>query len=121
VNLELRPRILDLAPGTRIVSHDWDMGDWKTDRTVVVDAPGKTIGLEKKSRVHFWVVPARVEGAWCSDSKRIEITQAFQHAKLDGRDAKITGRTIKVRGGKTWRLEGERLRNLAAKASYKRC
>jgi len=56
VNLLLRPRLQRLKPGTRIVSHDWDMGDWKPDRTIEVDAPDKTIGREKKSRIHLWVV-----------------------------------------------------------------
>jgi SAM-dependent methyltransferase len=65
VNLELRPAMLALKAGTRIVSHDWDMGDWKPDRTVVVPVPDKKVGLEKSSKVHLWVVPARVEGLWC--------------------------------------------------------
>jgi hypothetical protein len=65
VNMELRPRVLQLKPGTRIVSHDWDMGDWQPDQTVVVPVPDKKVGLEKFSRVHLWVVPARVEGLWC--------------------------------------------------------
>jgi len=56
VNLQLRPKLLKLKPGTRIVSHDWDMGDWKPERTIEVDAPDKTIGREKKSRSHLWVV-----------------------------------------------------------------
>jgi SAM-dependent methyltransferase len=56
VNLQLRPKLQKLRPGTRIVSHDWDMGDWKPDRTIEVDAPDKTIGREKKSRIHLWVV-----------------------------------------------------------------
>ena len=56
VNLQLRPKLQKLKPGTRIVSHDWDMGDWLPDRTIEVDAPGKTIGREKKSRIHLWVV-----------------------------------------------------------------
>jgi tRNA A58 N-methylase Trm61 len=56
VNLQLRPRLQKLKPGTRIVSHDWDMGDWKPDRTVEVDAPDKTIGREKKSRIHLWII-----------------------------------------------------------------
>jgi SAM-dependent methyltransferase len=56
VNLQLRPRLQKLKPGTRIVSHDWDMGDWKPDRTIVVDAPDKKIGREKSSRIHLWIV-----------------------------------------------------------------
>jgi predicted methyltransferase len=59
VNLQLRPRLLALKPGTRIVSHDWDMGDWKPDRVVTVDAPDKPIGREKVSRLFLWTVPAR--------------------------------------------------------------
>ncbi len=66
VNLQLRPAILALKPGTRIVSHDWDMGDWKPDRTTVLPVPNKAVGLEKSSRVHLWTVPARVEGLWCA-------------------------------------------------------
>ena len=65
VNLQLRPRILALKPGTRIVSHDWDMGDWQPDRTRVVDVPDKKVGREKLSRIHLWIVPARVHGLWC--------------------------------------------------------
>jgi len=56
VNLQLRPRLQKLKPGTRIVSHDWDMGDWKPDCTITVDAPDKAIGREKSSRIHLWVV-----------------------------------------------------------------
>ncbi len=59
VNLQLRPRLLALKPGTRIVSHDWDMGDWKPDRVVTVEAPDKPIGREKRSRLYLWTVPAR--------------------------------------------------------------
>ena len=59
VNLQLRPKLLALKPGTRIVSHDWDMGDWKPDRVVTVDAPDKPIGREKLSRLYLWTVPAR--------------------------------------------------------------
>ena len=59
VNLQLKPKLLALKPGTRIVSHDWDMGDWKPDRTVTVDAPDKPIGREKVSKLHLWIVPPR--------------------------------------------------------------
>jgi SAM-dependent methyltransferase len=83
VNLQLRPALLALRPGTRIVSHDWDMGDWKPDRTETVDVPDKPIGLEKKSRVHLWTVPAKVDGLWCGPKAKggeLAIRQSFQHA-----------------------------------------
>jgi hypothetical protein len=66
VNLQLRPRLLQLPPGTRIVSHDWDMGDWPPERSLTLDAPDKPIGRDKKSTVHLWRVPARVGGTWCA-------------------------------------------------------
>ena len=78
VNLQLRPKLLALAPGTRIVSHDWDLGEWKPDRTQVVDAPDKKVGLEKKSRVHLWTVPAQVAGTWCARDAMLRLEQTFQ-------------------------------------------
>lgn len=78
VNLQLRDRVLALAPGTRIVSHDWDMGDWAPDLTLTVDVPDKAIGREKLSRVHLWVVPARVHGRWCTAGGALQIVQRFQ-------------------------------------------
>ena len=79
VNLQLRPALLALKPGTRIVSHDWDMGDWKPDRTVTLSVPEKTIGRDKISRVHLWRVPAPVDGLWCGPGgARWQITQRFQ-------------------------------------------
>ena len=87
VNLQLRPRLLKLRPGTRLVSHDWDMGEWTPDRTITLDVPDKKIGREKLSRVHLWVVPAPVQGVWCGIGKargtRLEISQDFQ--KFEGR------------------------------------
>lgn len=65
VNMQLRPALLRLAPGTRIVSHDWDLGDWHPVRTIEVEAPNKPVGREKLSRLHLWIVPAQVEGLWC--------------------------------------------------------
>ncbi len=78
VNLQLRPRLLALAPGTRIVSHDWDLGDWAPDRTLKIDVPDKAVGREKFSQVHLWVVPAQVQGLWCAAGASLEITQRFQ-------------------------------------------
>ena len=77
-NLRLRPALLALKPGTRIVSHDWDMGDWPPDRTVTLDVPDKKIGREKRSRVHLWRVPAPVQGLWCAGAAPLEVTQTFQ-------------------------------------------
>lgn len=56
VNLLLRPRLQRLRPGTRLVSHDWDMGDWLPDRSVEVPAPDKVVGLRKVSRLMLWTV-----------------------------------------------------------------
>ena len=82
VNLQLRPALLALKPGTRIVSHDWDLGDWKPDRTTVVPVPNKAVGLEKSSKVYVWTVPARVDGLWCAagllKGASISLTQKYQ-------------------------------------------
>jgi ubiquinone/menaquinone biosynthesis C-methylase UbiE len=57
INIELRPRLLaELQPGTRVVSHDFDMGDWQADLRVTVRDAG--------SEVYFWVIPAQVAGRW---------------------------------------------------------
>jgi hypothetical protein len=130
VNLALRPKLLRLRPGTRVVSHDWDMGDWVPDRTLTVDAPEKIIGLEKKSKVHLWVVPARLEGAWCGVGKArghtLTLEQAFQQVRAElaapgGEPARFTG---KIHGhslrapGLTFHSDGTRLRATHAKGKY---
>jgi SAM-dependent methyltransferase len=56
VNLKLRPRLRALKKGTRIVSHDWDMGDWTPERQITLSVPDKAVGREKLSRVFLWVV-----------------------------------------------------------------
>jgi SAM-dependent methyltransferase len=59
VNLELRPLLLrDLRPGTRVVSHDFGMGDWKADQREELRAEGRV------HIIHFWTVPANVSGKW---------------------------------------------------------
>jgi SAM-dependent methyltransferase len=104
VNLKLRPAILALKPGTRIVSHDWDMGEWEPDRSITVAAPDKAIGREKSSRLHLWHVPAQLAGLWCSDGTALRITQAFQKfaAEFDGTartDGRIEGTALQGAGG----------------------
>jgi len=99
VNLQLRPALLGLKPGTRLVSHDWDMGDWRPDQTVTVAAPDKPIGREKSSRLHLWVVPARVAGLWCGAaglrSFSLELAQTFQH--FEGRLRRQVGDQVQAR------------------------
>jgi 16S rRNA G966 N2-methylase RsmD len=64
-NLALRASILDkLKPGTRVVSHDADMGEWRPDASVEIAVPEKTVGVRKSSMVYMWTVPAKVEGRW---------------------------------------------------------
>jgi len=111
VNLEIRPRILfGLRPGTRVVSHDWDMGDWEPDRRLVVAAPEKIVGLRKESTIYLWVVPARVAGYWRGtltgpggeESVVIEFAQRFQNAS-----ANVWLRRWNLTGAA--RLQGDRL------------
>lgn len=54
INRKLRPRLFEtLRPGTRVLSHDFDMGDWQPDRTLSVHR-----------RIYYWVIPAQVAGVW---------------------------------------------------------
>lgn len=64
LNLRLRPKILALKPGTRVVTHDYHMGDWLPDRREDVSVPEKKVGNPGVSHVYFWQVPARVDGVW---------------------------------------------------------
>lgn len=56
VNEALKPRLQKLKAGTRIVSHDWHMGDWKPDREITVAAPEKKVGIEKSSKLYLWTL-----------------------------------------------------------------
>ena len=96
VNLKLRPKLLKLKPGTRIVSHDWDMGDWEPDRRVVLDVPEKKRARPRRwasvasrdqapreSTLMLWKIPARIGGTWrAGDSLTITLEQKYQ--KLTG-------------------------------------
>ncbi len=84
VNLQLRPKLLALKPGTRIVSHDWDLGDWLPDRTLTVAVPEKSVGLDKHSRLHLWTVPAALQGKWCGSGGQVfDVTQRYQQLQID--------------------------------------
>lgn len=65
-NSVLKPRLLSLKPGTRIVSHDYGIDDWEPDASKKIPVPEKRVGLEKASNILFWIVPAKVGGHWRS-------------------------------------------------------
>ncbi|MCE2542420.1 MAG: methyltransferase domain-containing protein [Acidobacteria bacterium] len=72
LNSRLRPRLLELEPGTRIVSNTWDLEDWAADATEVLDpCPGFCTAL-------LWIVPARVAGTWELADGELVLEQQFQ-------------------------------------------
>jgi SAM-dependent methyltransferase len=78
LNLKLRPSLLALKPGTRVVSHGSDMGDWKPDRATAI-----------RKDVRLWVVPAQVAGRWRSAlgarPLELEFRQRYQEVSADAR------------------------------------
>jgi len=85
VMLRLRPALLELKPGTRIVSHDFDFGDWRPDQKTSI-----------RKNVFLWIVPARAAGRWQARLElppverllELELSQRYQevsgHARLNG-------------------------------------
>ena len=108
VNMELRPKLLDLKPGTRIVSHDFAMDDWKPDAHVRMETKEKYGGSGGESDVYFWVVPARVAGVWRWETPSggkpqayaITLQQTFQmvsgNASVNGRNEPL--QNVKLSG-----------------------
>jgi len=72
INMKLRPKILNLKPGTRIVSNSFDMEDWKPDQTENVE------GCNNWCTAHLWIVPAKVDGTWRLPQGELTIKQTFQ-------------------------------------------
>ena len=112
VNLAIRARLLaTLKPGTRIVSHDYNMGEWPPDAQVEMDAPGKTVGIGQRSKVFYWMVPGNAAGKWRWQVKReggaedyeLTLNQNFQ--KLSGA-LSVNGRPAKLENPV---LAGERI------------
>lgn len=102
LNLKLRPVLLDLKPGTRVVSHAFDMGEWKPDRTETVE--GKT--------AYLWIVPAKVAGAWQLVQGELTLKQNFQ--AVEG-TLNLGGRVTPIANG---RLRGDQLNFSAGGAQY---
>jgi SAM-dependent methyltransferase len=73
INLKLRPKILDLKPGTRIVSNSFTMGDWVADDTVTTKE-----NCVSYCTAYLWIVPAKVEGSWQLDDGTLSLKQTYQ-------------------------------------------
>jgi SAM-dependent methyltransferase len=119
VNLKLRPKLLrELAPGTRVVSHDFDMDDWEPDRVERVRGPAR------EHRLYFWVIPASAAGTWQSQvgegaAAPLTLTQRFQMLTgslgAEAVGGRLNGQRIELAaGGRTLRgllrddvIEGE--------------
>lgn len=111
VNLELRPRLLELKPGTRLVSHDFSMEDWAPDAHVQIEAKDKYGGAGGRSDIYFWVVPAKTAGAWqwqlqvSGKPQAYELTLEQKFQSISG-SARVGGRSVKLQNA---RLSGDRI------------
>ena len=98
INLKLRPKILDLKPGTRIVSNTFTMGEWEADQTssTTDDCSGYCTAL-------LWIVPAKVDGTWKLSDGELVLKQSYQ--TVTG-ELKMGNRTAPITSG---RLRGEEI------------
>ena len=114
MNLRLRPKIMALKPGTRLVAHDYHFGEWDPDEQRELVVPEKKVGTPGISYIFFYVVPARVPGKWQSlvniggreTPLEFNLEQGFQ--ELEG-SVEIRDRKVDLRG----RLTGEQIRMVA--------
>ena len=106
LNLKLRPRLLELKPGTRIVSNSFDMGDWKPDETATVESTrcGGTW-----CTAHLWIIPAKVGGTHQVAQGELTLAQDFQMLsgtlRSNGQDIPVEG---KVAGNEVRLSAGDR-------------
>jgi precorrin-6B methylase 2 len=102
INMKLRPKILDLKPGTRIVSNSFTMEDWEDDAT-------ETISDDCTSwcTAHFWIVPAKVAGTWQLVQGELKLTQEFQKVRGTLGSTPVEGK-----------LRGDQLTFTAGKTTY---
>lgn len=107
VNVKLRPKLFrELRPGTRVVSHDFSMGEWRADTTVHMES--------ESSRVFFWIIPADVAGTWevrlpSGRSVVLELEQRFQEVRGRAATSGVTLMEPLVRGQKIYLSLGGRL------------
>lgn len=108
LNLRLRPIILEMKPGTRVVSNSFDMGDWQADQR----AEAGSTECTSYCRAFLWIVPAKVEGSWKMPDGQLTLKQSFQNltgamtvngSSSEISNAKMNGDTITfAAGGKTY-------------------
>ena len=106
INMKLRPKILDLKPGTRIVANSFDMEDWKPDETAKVD------GCSNWCTAYLWIVPAKVGGTWNLSQGELTLKQTFQ--MISG-TLKSGNNTAQITNGK---LNGDQITFTAGGAQY---
>lgn len=109
INIRLRPKILALKPGTRIVSNSFTMGDWEADETATVDT---SANCESWCTAYFWLVPAKVEGTHKTAAGEVRLKQTYQ--KLTG-TLTSQGRTVPIESGK---VRGEQVSFKAGGKDY---
>jgi len=107
INMKLRPKILDLKPGTRVVSNTFTMEDWEPDETQTVGN-----GCESWCTALLWIVPAKVQGTWTLSQGELTLTQMFQ--KISGTLKSGTTSTPIANG----RLRGDEITFVAGGSTY---
>lgn len=98
INIRLRPKILNLKPGIRIVSNSFTMGDWTADETVTVKN-----GCISYCTAYLWIVPAKVEGNWSLSDGELSLSQSYQMVSGSLRRG---GKTVQITSGK---LHGDQI------------
>jgi precorrin-6B methylase 2 len=101
INMQLRPTILNLKPGTRIVANTFTMEDWDADETQSV-----TDNCSSWCTALLWIVPAKVQGTWKTPQGNLTLTQEFQNVtgSLNGTpitSGKLNGDQISLTAGGT--------------------
>jgi len=109
INLRLRPKILDMKPGTRIVSNSFTMGEWKWDDSV---SAGESEGCTSYCTAYLWIVPAKVGGNWKMPQGTLQLEQEFQ--TVSG-ILTVNGQPSKLSSAK---LNGDQISFTACGATY---
>lgn len=109
INLKLRPKLLSLKPGTRVVTNTFMMGEWAPDDKVVVDASSECTSY---CAAYLWIVPANVEGLWKLPQGELTLKQSFQ--TFSG-TLKSAAATVAVTDGT---LSGDVIRFSAGSVNY---